>query len=148
LWKSFRYKLQTASELSLLDWLFLIEAWWGLLGFYLAIRLVSFDRLEAFTHVTTKKKKAPSGALAWAWGRQRLVSLAARLHLLSMTCLPRALTLRWMLGRNGIPAQLCLGMNRSSTGLLAHAWVEMEGQAIGEPEDISDRFKILGPMQK
>jgi hypothetical protein len=143
LWKSFRHKLQTASELPLQDWLFLIEAWWSLLGFHLAIRWVSFDRLEAFTRTTAEKKIALPEALAWAWGRQRLVSLAARLHLVSMTCLPRALTLRWVLGRHGIPAQLCIGMNKSSTGLLAHAWVEMEGQAIGEPEDISDRFKVL-----
>jgi hypothetical protein len=60
-----------------------------------------------------------------------------------MTCLPRAFTLRWMLSRRAIPNQLRLGMNKSSMGMYAHAWVEVEEETIGEPEDITERFKIL-----
>jgi Transglutaminase-like superfamily len=143
LWKSFQHKLQTASQFSLGDWLGLVEAWWALLGFSLALRQVNFERLEAFTRLTTEKSAVPADALAWAWRRQRLVSLAARLHLASMTCLPRALTLRWMASRRGIPAQLRIGMNKSSIGMLAHAWVEVQGESIGEPDDIADRFMVL-----
>jgi hypothetical protein len=143
LWKSFQHKLQTARQLSPGDWLSLAEAWWVLLGFHLALGWVKLDRLEAFTRPAQEKNAVPPEALARAWQRQRQVSMAARLHLLSMTCLPRALTLRWILGRGGIPAQLCIGMNKTSTGIYAHAWVNVAGEAIGEPEDISERFKIL-----
>jgi hypothetical protein len=52
------------------------------------------------------------------------------------------------LGRRGIPSRLCIGANKSSMGIRAHAWVEVEGQAIGEPEDIVERFKILGSMER
>lgn len=143
MWKSFRHKLKTARQLSPDDWLGLLEAWWVLLGFYLAIRWVKFDRLKKFSLRTNNKTIVQVDALTLAWGRQRLVSVAARLHALSMTCLPRALTLRWILGRQGIPTQLCIGINRSSAGMLAHAWVELDGQAIGEPEDITERFAVL-----
>jgi hypothetical protein len=60
-----------------------------------------------------------------------------------MTCLPRALTLRRMLSRHAIPAQLRIGANKTSTGIIAHAWVELDGEAIGEPEDIAESFKVL-----
>jgi hypothetical protein len=142
LWKSFRHKLKTARQLSPDDWLGLLEAWWVLLGFFLAIRWIRFDRLKKFS-LHNNKTIVQADALTRAWRRQRLVSMAARLHLLSMTCLPRALTLCWMLGRRGILTQLCIGINRSSTGMLAHAWVDVDGQAIGEPEDISERFALL-----
>ncbi len=146
MWKSFRYKLQTASQLSPGDWLGLAEAWWVLLGFYLALRRVKFDRLVSFTGFANKKKMISVDNLAWAWGRQRLISMAAHWHPLSMTCLPRALTLRWMLGRRGMTTQLCIGINKSSTGMFAHAWVELDGQAIGEPEDITERFMVLSQV--
>jgi hypothetical protein len=64
-----------------------------------------------------------------------------------MTCLPKAFTLRWKLSRNGIPAQLRIGTNKTSSGIRAHAWVEVDGVAIGEPEDITDRFKMLAPVE-
>ncbi len=143
MWKLLPHKLRTASELSPGDWLGLMEAWWALLGFTLALRRVNYERLEAYTRLTKDKRAVPAEALAWAWRRQRLVSLAARYHLLSMTCLPRALTLRWMASRHGISAQLRIGMNKSSAGMLAHAWVEVQGEMIGEPEDIADRFMVL-----
>ena len=143
MWKSFRHKLQTARQLSLGEWLGLVQAWWALLGFYLALRVVNFDRLEAFARPAVKVGAVPTEALAWVWGRERLVCMAARLHVVSMTCLPRALALCWLAGRRAISAQLCIGMNKTSTGMLAHAWVEIDGQAIGESEDISERFKVL-----
>jgi hypothetical protein len=143
LWKSFRHKLQTARQLSPGDWPGLVEAWWVLLGYFLAIRLVKFDRLKEFPLRTNNKTMTQADTLTFVWERQRLVSMAARLHLLSITCLPRALTLRWMLGRRGVTTQLCIGINRFASGMLAHAWVELDGQAIGEPEDITERFMVL-----
>jgi hypothetical protein len=83
--------------------------------------------------------------LASAHRLEKLVYLAARLHLYPMTCLLRACSLHWMLGRRRIPSRLCIGMNSSLTGMQAHAWVQVLGQAIGEPEDIETRFKILEP---
>jgi hypothetical protein len=125
------------------DWLALVQAWWALLGFNLALRWVHLDRLEKFTSLASENEPVPPGGLEWARHRQRLVSLAGRLHLPPMTCLPRALTLRWMCSRHAIPSQLCIGVNKTPTTFNAHAWVQVEGEAIGEAEDIAEKFKIL-----
>jgi hypothetical protein len=148
LWNSFRHKLQTARQLSPGDWIGLGEAWWALLSFRVALRWVKFDRLEALTRFAAKKKVVPPEALPWAWRRQKLISMAARWHRLSMTCLPRALALRWMASRHGIPAQLRIGIHKSAAGVLAHAWVEIQNEKIGEPEDIEERFEKLLPAEQ
>jgi hypothetical protein len=142
-WKSFSSKLQIARQLAWRDWFTLVEAWWVLLGFRLAMRWVNFDRLEAFTQPAEEGAINHPDALEWAHRRQRLISLAGRLHIPAMKCLPRALALRWMLSRHAIPSQLRIGMNKASTGFFAHAWVEVDGEAVGEPEDITGNFMVL-----
>ncbi|MGB8212675.1 MAG: lasso peptide biosynthesis B2 protein [Anaerolineales bacterium] len=146
MWKSFRHRLQTARQLTWRDWLGLAQAWWILLAFYWMVRWLSLERLEALTRL------APGGtaaalpdALAWARQRQKWISLAARLHPLPMTCLPRAIGLRWLLSRRRIAASLRIGMSKTATGMIAHAWVEVAGEAIGEPEDLPAHFTVLAP---
>jgi Transglutaminase-like superfamily len=60
-----------------------------------------------------------------------------------MRCLPRALCLRWLLGRHGIRTDLRIGVARKEAGLDAHAWVEREGRPVGEGPDVADRFAPL-----
>ena len=60
-----------------------------------------------------------------------------------MRCLTRSLCLRWLLGRRGLPAQLRLGVAREADGLLAHAWVELQGQPVGEETQEVNRFAPL-----
>lgn len=129
-------RLQIARELSLTDWLRLGEAWLALLWFYIAIRITSFEKLNTAVSIPLK-----ANGLDIALKLQRLVHLASRLHLLSMTCLPRALSLRWMLVRRGIPVQIQIGVTRTPQGVHAHAWLEVGGQQVGEPEDVTERFQ-------
>ena len=141
--RSLKDKLLIARQLSLCDWLTLAEAWWTLLGFYLALHWVSYERLEPSQRLTSAEAADPARTLEVARRLQRLVELAARLHLLSMTCLVRAFTLRRMLHGRGIAAQLRIGAYKSLAEIRAHAWVEVEGQAIGEAEEVTDRFRVL-----
>ena len=60
-----------------------------------------------------------------------------------MTCLVRSLALRWMLNKRGIPVQLCIGVSKILFGMHAHAWVEINGQPIGDAQDVAERFKKL-----
>jgi len=141
--KSLRRNLLVARKLSAADWLLLGEAWWGLLYFFLASKKTSFERLEKKLKFADLKKAIPSDSLLVAWGLQKLVYLASRLHLLGMTCFVRACTLQSMLKRRGIQSELRIGMNRSRAAISAHAWVEVMGQAIGEAEDIGEQFTSL-----
>ena len=65
-WKSLRHKRQLARGLSMRDWLALVQAWWALLGFNLALRWVHLDRLEKFTRPGSEKGPVPPDALVWA----------------------------------------------------------------------------------
>jgi hypothetical protein len=62
----------------------------------------------------------------------------------SATCLARALTLQALLSRKGIPSSLALGVAQGNeSGIIAHAWVEVDGIVIigGEERDRFTRLK-------
>jgi Transglutaminase-like superfamily len=60
--------------------------------------------------------------------------LAAGRYSLQGTCLERSLALWWLLARKGIATQLRIGARKSGEKFEAHAWVERNGVAIGEPD--------------
>jgi len=64
----------------------------------------------------------------------RMVLAAARHSVCSTSCLERSLVLWWLLARQGIASQLRIGVRRTGEKFEAHAWVERDGAAIGEPD--------------
>jgi hypothetical protein len=64
----------------------------------------------------------------------RMVLAAARHSVVSTTCLERSLVLWRLLAQRGISAQLRIGVRKSGEKFEAHAWVERNGVAVGEPE--------------
>lgn len=62
-----------------------------------------------------------------------------------MTCLPRALALAQALSEHGYDANVRIGVRRSDAGVAAHAWVELDGRPMGEPEAIASEFLPLLP---
>ena len=141
--KSLKHKTRIASQLSLRDWLALLEAWWLLLVFSLVLRWMSYERLSSIVQPTHNEIIRTSDQVNMAQRLGRIVALSSRLHFLRMTCLVKALTLRWILGKRGIHSCLCIGANKSLDRIHAHAWVEVQGQAIGESADIDGKFQLL-----
>jgi hypothetical protein len=119
-------------------WAFL-RAWAVLLAADLGLRLLPFRRLESLLTPRPRgeEDEGAVGRLVWA------TAAAARHHLYPMRCLPRALCLRWLLGRHGIRADLRIGVARHEARLDAHAWVEREGRPVGEGPGVADRFAPL-----
>ena len=117
------------------------RAWGLLLVADLGLRLVSFPRVERWLApaVTGDPEEREIGRLVWA------TEAAARHHLYSMRCLPKALCLRRLLGRHGIGSELRIGVSTRDGDLAAHAWVERQGIPIGETRDVEDRFPPLRP---
>jgi Transglutaminase-like superfamily len=76
----------------------------------------------------------------------RMVRLAASRGPFSPTCLPRSLVLSALLRREGFDARLCIGSRKHGEGLGAHAWVEYQGVAVGEDEDVQTRFTPFEPV--
>lgn len=69
-----------------------------------------------------------------------LVAVAARHGLVRGNCLSRSLTLRRLLRRAGIEAQLRIGVRRGPGGLEAHAWLELEGRPLNDSADVALRY--------
>ncbi len=143
--KSLKRKLRIARQLPLADWLVLAEAWWALLGFRLVLRWIRIEAPSAPADSLPDEAGPPPDHLSRAQRTGRLLGLAARGHILPMTCLVRALALRRLLERRGISSRLRIGADWSASGFHAHAWVEVEGRAVGEPADVSDRFAVFEP---
>jgi hypothetical protein len=137
-------KLSTASTLSGRDWWTFAQAWVLLLIVQIGLRTLSFSRLRRFLGLEhAKPLESETDDSATADRIRRLVSMAARNHVVSMTCLPRALALEWLLRRRGISAELRIGVQRGDDGVVAHAWVECQGRAVGEPGDVEERYSPL-----
>jgi hypothetical protein len=145
-WKSVRLKVHKARKLTLADVFLILEGWFALAFFNLALHRVPLERLQgSLLH-------HPSARHALAAGRQvtisaritRLIGIAASLHpWLRMTCLCRAMALQWMLSRRGILPVLKLGVLHAGSGVQGHAWVELDGVPLGEDPAILTRFSLL-----
>lgn len=144
---SIKNKIIFVQKLSFMEWVFLIEAWWILFGFYLALRWMSYNRLNKSMPPQAKIFFDSTSQLFFAERLKQLLEISSRLHLLRMTCLVKSSALRWMLLRRGIPVQVRIGVNKTSTGMHAHAWVELQGEPIGEAENVSERFTILESVE-
>jgi hypothetical protein len=140
--KLLKHSIQLAQELSLADWLTLVEAWWNLLFFRLAFLVMSYNRLDDPACAADPSARRGSRAPVYADAKRlhRLVHFAGQLHLIPMTCLVRSLTLKKMLDRRSIPAQIRIGARRDQGTLYAHAWVEVDHTPIGEAQDVTAKF--------
>jgi hypothetical protein len=79
---------------------------------------------------------APSDAAAESrvvW-TSRMVLAAARNSPIRSTCLERSLSLWWLLARQKVTTQFRIGVRKEGDKFAAHAWVERDGIAIGDPE--------------
>lgn len=111
-----------------------------------ALRLVGYTRTQRVLQDScryrrpvsdiTQSKRAVGDAL-------NAVHIAMRLARGWITCLPRALTLHWLLARRGVDSQICLGVCLGRGGLAAHAWVERDGVPLGESASLGFTFQPL-----
>lgn len=70
----------------------------------------------------------------------RMVQLAARYCQPWAKCLQKSLVLWALLRRQGINAELRIGVRREGGNFEAHAWVEYEGFVLNDASDVRDRF--------
>lgn len=70
----------------------------------------------------------------------KIIDLATTVSHRERRCLPRALLLFWILRAQQKSADLCLGVHTALATLYAHAWVELEGVAVGDPHTFINRY--------
>ncbi len=72
----------------------------------------------------------------------QIVQLAA-IHCQWAKCLPKSLVLWGLLHRQGINSELRIGVRRNTKNFEAHAWVEYEGFALNDTQDVRSRFTMF-----
>jgi len=116
-----------------------LGAWWTLLSADLRLRVSPARALAPALAGSAGDGETDARALEVA----QAVASAAAHHLWPMHCLPRALALHRLLARCGIPSRVRIGVHNRDGALAAHAWVEVAGVPLGEPEAIEARFAPL-----
>jgi len=129
---------------SLADWRLFLAAWGWLLIFDLALRTTSFPRVQALAARPLAKRGNVDSAVQDILATcLQAVERARAYHLYPMTCLRRSLTLQKLLAGQGVAAALKIGVSKRAGFLQSHAWIEVEGQVIGEPEVVEERYRVL-----
>jgi Transglutaminase-like superfamily len=90
--------------------------------------------LERFLSKANPKPDAPQAGKDAAM-TAHMVNAADRHGLVHPSCLAKSLTLWWLLGRQGIPSRLRIGIRKEKEKFEAHAWVEHDGTALNEPDE-------------
>lgn len=102
----------------------------------MGLRILGFRRwknlLERALPVATPVKLSNPALLSQAQQLTRWHSAAARHLLLSTNCLEQAMSLYFLLRRQGLPAELRFGARKDAARLEAHAWVVCLGVALNE----------------
>lgn len=140
-----RRKLLQAKSLTTQEWGVFVYAWLLLLWVELALRYFSFARVSQWltSKPTHRNKAQPSGQANTIQRTCQLVDIASRNHILAITCLRRSLVTQKLLAQQGIPVELRFGVNRQAGAFRAHAWLEYQGQTIGEAEPLSQAYEPL-----
>lgn len=116
-------------------WLFLMLLLLPLISAML--RLFGYTRTQTWLLRHSQKTtfiEADSNTLQMAEQLAVLANIAGRRGAITATCLRQALLLQWWLRRLGLDAKLKLGARLQEGQFDAHAWVELEGRALGQTE--------------
>jgi hypothetical protein len=112
----------------------------------IALRLRGFRRLFTAIERTTPAV-VPSGEdLRRARSYARWISAASRHHLLRANCLERSLVLHRWLRRERLPSVLRIGVRTDDGKLIAHAWVELANEPLGDPPDALGLFHTFDDL--
>ena len=110
------------------------------------LRLFGFTRTQAWLlrrSQTTTFIEADSNALQMAERLAVLANIAGRRGAVTATCLRQAMLLQWWLRRLNLDAKLKLGARLQEGQFDAHAWVELDGKALGQAEMNHQAFDQL-----
>lgn len=139
-----KHKLAALRSLSVKDLCLLGQAWIVLLWTDLLLRVLPLPRVQQILAGMLRPGQrvagdCPSSRMA------RLVDVAARHHILPVSCLQRSLALQALLLRQGLDTELKIGVRKLHGSFYAHAWLEWLGVPVAESQDVAHRFS---PLQK
>jgi hypothetical protein len=108
-----------------------------------ALRIAPFRKVHSFVEKPRQagvSVRSPRDAYQIAWA----ASTAGKWLLPNRPCLTQALVLKYLYDRRGFPATLRIGVKKSDDNkLLAHAWVESNGQVVIGGSTSPDEYRAF-----
>jgi len=108
----------------------------------LALKFITVSRLKDFGSRSLNDPRSPQLPLQTT---ARMVRIAAHRGFYNFKCLDQSLVLHWLLRRQGVDARIVFGARRGEEQMELHAWVEVDGVAIGEDDRVNHGFS---PFEK
>jgi hypothetical protein len=127
-------------RLSARQWWWVLCAYARLIGVQLRIKLKQHNWLRQKLVDIGVESAIPSSQDPACSALYESVRLAARLQIWATACLPRSIVLADMLISRGWPAKVVLGVAKKGEAIGSHAWVEVNGSMVGEPQSVSAEF--------
>ena len=139
---------RTLKDLSFREWRTLVPIGVLLPVFAVGVRMAGYGRLRAFlARLGPEPRPMDSqAAVDDAKATGRLVNGAAARLPFPVSCLPRALTLWWLLRLRRMESDVRIGVRHEEGRLQAHAWVEGNGTVLNDKPDINERFAAFDPI--
>lgn len=134
-WRAFR-------ALAWAQRLWFLRAWLLLPLVASGLRLFGFRRVRAA--LGAGNVRAPRYDLPASRDVARLVDGAAHWNPVPARCLARSLVLCYLLRRQNLAAELHIGVARTEGHIAFHAWVEHDGVALNDSQDVAARYASFG----
>lgn len=102
----------------------------------LGLRVAGYARVRAWCERWANRvprRAVMPDDLAAAKRLAELAEIAGRHSLVTATCLRQALVVSTLLQRRGLDASLQIGVQHTGERFGAHAWVDLDGVALGQP---------------
>jgi len=139
-----RRRWQTLRQLTSRQWRVVAASAWLVPAIRLALAVWGFGQsADVLAKYSTgvARRAAPDELQAVAYA----VGLVAGRRVVGAQCLCRSMALWFLLRRRGVDAELVVGALPAGSGpLQAHAWVEVEGQPVGDAPDVRQQFGSFG----
>jgi hypothetical protein len=117
----------------------LVQAYLLLIRFDYYIATADLEGLRASVHrkraAHTRRDQLSIGRIIWA------MDLASVFYCKQVLCLQRAAATTCLMRKSGIGAELVLGAQM--VPFKAHAWVEIDGEVVGERSDLPASIAVL-----
>jgi hypothetical protein len=106
------------------------------------LRFIGFGFCIKFLNLVIMSKNCDEQSLPMEQARKvaHLVNVTAYHMPVRANCLQRSMVLWWMLRREGIMSKVRFGARKESTGLAAHAWVELNETVLNDSDDIAQKY--------
>jgi Transglutaminase-like superfamily len=140
IWKKFQ-QLSWAEKFLLAQALFLLPV--NVLG----LRILGFRRWQSVLERMMISRRTNTVDVTTAQGIACVINLAAA-QMFRAVCLPRSMTLWWMLRQRGIASELRIGVRKKDDIFTAHAWLECQGIVLNDSAEVSTDFTAFTPAEK